>query len=123
MYPRAHNTMMEIYAGHRVGAELSWRIGSDLKARVQGGHHYGRDRGIPVAHKDSRFVYIDVRKMHWATVGNIAFQGFASPFKAKECKSIVRALFSNHCRWADILVVRGRCFSSLPGRFSSNRVL
>ena len=123
VYRRAHDTMMEIHEGHSLGTELSWRIGSDLKGRVQGGHHSGRDRTIPGAHKDSRFVYIDVRKMHWATFGNIAFQGFAWPFEAKKCKSIVRALFSNHCRWADILVVRGRCFSSQPGRFSSNRVL
>ena len=68
-------------------------------------------------------MYIDVRKMCWATVGNIAFQGFAWPFEAKKCKSIARTLFTNHCRWPDILVVRGRCFTSQPGRFSSNRIL
>ena len=123
VYRCAHDTMMEIYDGQRLGIELSWRTGSDLRGRIKGGHHYGKDRGIPAAHKDTRFVYIGVRKMHWATVGNIAFQGFAWPFEAKKCKSIVRALFSNHCRWADVLVARGRCFSSRPGRFASNRIL
>ena len=124
VYRCAHDTMMEVYdVRRRFGKQLSWRIGSDLKGRIKDGHHHGKDRGIPVAHRDARFVYSDVCKMHWATVGDIAFQGFVWPFEAKQCKSIVRALFSKRCRCAVVLVVRGRCFSSQFGRFASNMIL
>ena len=118
VYFCAHDTMLEIYD---IG--LPWLNGGDSKARIKGGHHYGIGHDIPAEHKDTRLVYIDVRKVFWATVGNIAFQGFAWPFEAKKCKSIVRALFSNHCRWADVLVVRGRNFRSRPGRYPRDRIL
>ena len=37
VHRRAHDTMMDIYDGQRLGTELSWRIGGDLKGRVPGG--------------------------------------------------------------------------------------
>ena len=45
------------------------------------------------------------------------------PGMLEKAKSIVRALFSNHCGWADVLVVRGGCFSSHEVCFRANRVL
>ena len=41
----------------------------------------------------------------------------------REAKGIVRTLFTNHCNWADVLVVRGRCFSTNKVCFRANRVL
>ena len=41
----------------------------------------------------------------------------------KEAKGIARTLFINHCNWVDVLIVRGRCFSSNKVCFRANRVL
>ena len=53
----------------------------------------------------------------------VAFHSFAWPRNVKEVKGIVRTLLINHCNWADVLVVRGRRFSSNKVCFRANRVL
>ena len=111
-----HKTIVDCYEGRR-----SKTYGASIV--VTGGHHYG----TPCAHSpqlsSARIVYIDVRKVHWATIGGVAFQGSAWPRIAKKCKSIVRTLFANHCQWADVLVVRGRCFCSHSSCHAGNRIL
>lgn len=85
------------------------------------GHHCG----VPCACSPKRnrvwMVRTDVMTIRWATIGGVAFHGFAWPRAATECKSIVRALFANHFQWADVFVVRGRCFCSHRGRHAGNR--
>lgn len=70
-----------------------------------------------------QIVHLDVRKVRWCTVGSVAFQGFAWPHVAREAESIMRTLFNNLCQWADVLIVRGRCFGWQRSRFAANRVL
>ena len=40
-----------------------------------------------------------------------------------KAKSIVRTLFANHCVWADVLIVRERCFDSHRNCFRANIAL
>ena len=53
----------------------------------------------------------------------MAFHLFVWPRNSRDVRSLVRTLFINHCKWADVLVVRGRCFCSHKSCFRSNRVL
>ena len=53
----------------------------------------------------------------------MAFHSFSWPRNTREAKGIARTLFTNHCKWADVLIVRGRCFSSHKACFRANRAL
>ena len=82
--------------------------------KVHGGTHVGKDcncHGIPSALLSRvRIVYVDVRKARWCSVGSVAFHSSAWPtLDVKVATSIARTLWINHCSWADVLVVRGRC--------------
>ena len=48
---------------------------------------------------------------------------FKWPTDVRKAKSVVRTLFANHCDWADVLIVRGRCFRSHKSYFKATRVL
>ena len=96
--------------------------------RGDGGHHVGKHcqyHGIaPQLPSHVRIVYIDVRKIKWCSVGSVAFHSFAWPtFDVRKAESIARTLWTNHCQWADVLVVRGRCWYSNNSYFGCNRVL
>lgn len=71
----------------------------------------------------ARIVYIDVRKVHWCSVGDVSFRSFVRPRIAREARSIMRTVFTSQCGWADVLVVRGRCFCSHKSCHAANRVL
>ena len=97
--------------------------------RVRNGHHEGRSYFAfgfaynPPFPKRARIVYIDIRKLRWCSVDSVAFHSFVWPRNVKEAKGIVRTLFLNHCNWVDVLIVRGRCFSSYGVCFRANRAL
>lgn len=68
-------------------------------------------------------MYIDVHKVKLCSVDGVAFHSFIWPtFDVRKVKSIARTLWINYCQWADILIIRGRCWSSLNNFFRSNRV-
>ena len=96
--------------------------------RVWGGHHEGNNYFAPGCTSDPslpsycRIVYIATRKLRWCSVDSVAFHSFVWPKNVKEAKGIARTLFTNHCDWVDVLIVRGRCFSSSKVSFRANRV-
>ena len=53
----------------------------------------------------------------------MAFHSFVWPRSPTQAKSIVRILCANHCNWADVLIVRGRCFSDHHACFRADGVL
>ena len=69
------------------------------------------------------YIYIDTNKFHWCSIGSVAFHSFAWPQNVGQAKRIVPTLFANHCDWADVLIVRGRCFGDHRNCFRANRVL
>lgn len=77
--------------------------------QVRNGHNSGGCIGIGLA-SNGRLVYIDIRKVRRCSAKGTAFHGFVWPRIARGVKSIMRILFINHCQWADVLIVRGRCF-------------
>ena len=96
--------------------------------RFSGGHHSGRDSRCPAYPGNQvlaslpdnvRIVSLDVCKVHWCSVCGVAIHSLAWPRIARAAKVIRRTLFTNHCSWADVLVVHSRC-SCCHG---SNRVL
>ena len=112
---------------HNLGGRKTNTFGSAL--RVVDAHHQGRNYNAPgCIYKPPlpshvRIVYIDTRKLRWCTVDSVAFHSFTWPRNAKQARSIARTLYTNHCNWADVLIVRGRCFSTNNVCFRSNRVL
>ena len=115
---------IEIYIrnleGRRTGVETA-------VMRVIGGHHVSNNcqfLGVaPQLPSHVRIVYMDVRKVHWCSVGSIISHSFAWPtFDAKKVKSIARTLWTNHCHWVDVLVIHGRCWCSNNCCLRSNRV-
>ena len=54
--------------------------------------------GRPSLPSHARIVYIDVRKIRWCSVDNVAFHSFPWPRNTKEAKCIVRTLFITCCR-------------------------
>ena len=97
--------------------------------RVGNGHHEGRGYFAPACAYNPPFpnyvrtVYIDICKLRWCSVGSAVFHSFVWPRNVKEAKGIVRTLFTNHCNWVDVFIVRGRCYSSSKVCFRANRVL
>ena len=96
--------------------------------RVHAGQHVGKNchyHGVPPPLPSYvRIVYIDVRRVRWCSVGSVPFHSFARPtFDVKKAKSIARTIWINHCGWANVLVIRGRCWCSQRSYFRSNRVL
>ena len=97
--------------------------------RVKNGHHQGRDYYAPGCIEKPpfpnycRIVYIDACKLRWCSVDSAAFHSFVWPRNVKEAKGIARTLFIDHCNWADVLILRGRCFSSNKVCLRANRVL
>ena len=98
-------------------------------AYVRNTHHQGRNYCAPGCNLNRplpghvRIVYLDAKKFRWGSVDNVASHSFAWPRNVREAKGIVRTLFTNHCNWADVLVVRCRCFSTSKVYFRANRVL
>ena len=95
---------------------------------IKDGHHVGKYDLSQVCHGvslpvNSRVVYLDTRRIRWCSIDSVAFQSFAWPRTARGAKSIVRALLSNHCKWSDTLIVRGRCFGVHKSCWSANRAL
>ena len=82
--------------------------------RVHAVHHVGMNchcHGVPPPLPSYvRIVYIDVRMVRWCSVGSVPFHSFAWPtFEPKKAEAIARTMLINHCGWANVLVVRGRC--------------
>ena len=102
-------------------------LGSSMK--VSGAHDVGRNYHAPGCMYNPplprivRIVYDDVRKVNWCSICSVACHSFSWPRKVREAKGIARTLFSNRCNWADVLVVRGRCFGSRDVCFRPNRAL
>ena len=96
---------------------------------ITGGHHYGMSCHVPhggfppLLFGDGHVVYFVVRKVRWCSVHSVAVHSFVWPREAREAKSIARTLFTNHGGWADVLVVRGRCFCSHGSCLAASRVL
>lgn len=97
--------------------------------RVKNAHHEGRGYCAPGCIDDPpfpkhrRIVCIDICKLRWCSVDSVAFHSFAWPCNVKEAKGIACTLFINPCNLADVLIVRGRCFSSNKVCFRANRAL
>lgn len=96
--------------------------------KVFGDHRVGGNRnyhGVPFPlFCCVRVVYIDVREVRWCSVGSVAFHSFAWPtFDVRTANSIVCTIWTDHRGWANVLVVRGRCWRSHGDYFRSNRVL
>ena len=97
--------------------------------RVKGGHHEGRNYFAPGCKHNPplpcycRIVYIDTCKLSWCSVDSVAFHSFVWLRNVGKAKGIARTLFTNHCDWACVLIVRGRCFSSSKVCFRANRAL
>ena len=97
--------------------------------RVKGGHHEGRNefaRGCshePPLPKYCRIVEIDTCKFPWCSVDSAAFHSSVWPRNVKKAEGIARTLFTNQCDWVDVLIVRGRCFSSNKVSFRANSAL
>ena len=98
--------------------------------RVKNVHHEGRNYFAPGCiynpplPRHVRIDDLDTCNFKWCSVDSVAFHSFAWPRNAREAKSIARTLFTNHCNWADVLIVRGRCFSTSSQLcFRANRVL
>ena len=102
----AHASIVKVYAGHHVGRDC---------------HYHGVPPPLP---SYVRIVYIDVRNVCWCSVGSVPFHSFAWPtFDVRKAKSIARTIWTNHCGWASVLVIRGRCWCSQKNWFRSNCVL
>ena len=112
---------------HNLGGRKSNTWCSTL--RVKNAHHQGRSYFAPGCNsnpplpKHCRIVYIDTCKLRGCSIDSVAFHSFVWPRNVKEAKGIARTLFTNHCNWADVLVVRGRCFSSNKVCLRANRAL
>ena len=125
-----------------VGEVVRWRSGTfvhNLEGRcsnavrssmqIKDGHHYGMNCHIPHSGESPLLpstvhaAYLYVRKIRWCSAHSVAFHSFAWPRKAKEAKPIARTLFTNHCSWAGVLVVRGRCFCSHGSCLAASRAL
>ena len=97
--------------------------------RVKGGHPEGRNYCALGCTSDlplrsyCRIVYLDTCKLRWCSIDSVAFHAFVWPRDVKEAKGIARTLFTNHCGLLDVLVVRGRCFSSNKFCYRANMVL
>ena len=97
--------------------------------RVRGCHHEGNNHFAHGCNVDPpfldicRIVYIDICKLNWCSLDMVSFHSFAWPRNVGKAKRIVRALFSNHCNWVGVLIMRGRCFSSQEICFRANRTL
>ena len=89
-----HGSIVRVEGGHNVGMGCH-RLGSCGCLRFP---HY------------CRIVYIDTRKLKWCSIENVVFHSFKWPKDRRKAKRIARTLFANHCDWADVLIVRGRCF-------------
>ena len=96
---------------------------------VKNGHHVGKNYYAPGCTynpplpQHCRSVCIDACKLRWRSVDSVAFHSFAWPRNVKEAKRIARTLYTNHCDWVDVLIVRGRCFCDHSACFRANRVL
>ena len=111
--------------------KLGGRVTNTLLSvvRVPNGRHEGQHYFTPGCISDPplpshcRIVCIDIRKLRWCSVDSVAFHWFVWPTSGREVKSIARTLYANHCDWADVLIVRGRCFRSSKVGLWANRAL
>ena len=112
---------------YNLGGRVTNTYGSAV--RVPHGHHEGKNcfapgsTSRPPLPSHCRIVYIDTRKLKWCSVDSVAFHSFVWPTIVRKAKSIARTLYANHCNWADVLIVRGRCFRSNKVSLRANRVL
>lgn len=111
----------------RVIRNLENRVPNTRRAAmgIKDGHHHGRTSFlVPLSLPSNvRIVYIDIRKVRSCSFDSAAFHSFAWPRSSRGAKSSARTLFSNHCKWVDILIVRGRCFGRHRSCLAANRVL
>ena len=104
--------------------------GAAMRIR-KGGHHQGMNllkSGAKLSLPSHvRLVYLDTRKIRRCSYNSVASHSFAWPSgpgrSAKRAKAIVRTLMTNHCKWFDVLIVRGRCFSKRKYNFHVDRIL
>ena len=112
---------------YNLGGRVTNTYGSAV--RVPHGHHEGNNCFAPGSTfrpplpSHCRIVYIDIRKLKWCSVDSVTFHSFVWPTIVRKAKSIARTLYANHCNWADVLIVRGRCFRSNRVSLRANRVL
>ena len=97
--------------------------------RVRGGHHEGKNCVAPGCVDDPfflqycRIVDIDMRKLRWCSVDSVVVHSSKWPKDVRKAKSIVRTLVANHCDWAGVLIVCGRCFGFHLSYDKANRTL
>ena len=95
--------------------------------RVQHGQHIGQNycyHGLPPPSLSwVRVVYVDACNIERCSVDNVSFHVFAWPtLDVRKTQPIARTLWTNPCKWADVLIVRGRCWPSRKDYFRSNGV-
>ena len=111
---------IHIVEGRQVGS-----YGATL--RIFDVHHVGEHFRVPgcsckpplLSHV--HIAYIDTCLLRRCSVDNVVFQSFVWPSSTKEAKGIARTLIINRFNLVDVLVVRGRCFSSQNVCFRANR--
>ena len=112
---------------HNLEGRMITTSGSAI--RMDDAHHFGKNyhaqecRLNPPLPSHVRMVYIDARRFRWCSVGSAAFHSFAWPRGTREARGIARTLFTNHCGWAGVLIVRGRCFGPIKYCLTANRIL
>lgn len=93
-------------------------------AHNQGVDCHRSDRKLPLPlPSHARIVYLDDRKITWCSFDSAAFHSCVWPRSGRMAKSIVRAMRTNHCKWMDILAIRGRCFGGRKVCAKSNQIL
>ena len=115
---------------HDTGGRRRDTGGAALRIR-KGGHHQGgnfRRPGCKLLLPDHvRLGYLDTREIRWCSYSSVVFHSFAWPVglvtDIKEAKATARTLSTNHCKWSDVLVLRGRCFGRKKKDFYVNRAL
>lgn len=101
---------------HNLEGRMVKTTGSTLQ--IDDAHHYGKNchssscKVVNPLPSHVRIVYIDTRKFRWCSVDSVAFHSSAWPRSTREARGITRTLFTNHCNWVGMLIVRGRCFGS-----------
>lgn len=111
---------------HNIDGRRTDTLGSVVRMRMYSHNHgmdcyrFGRTLPLPLP-SHCRIVCLDVRNVRRCSVTSVALHLFVWPRHAREAKKIVRTLCANHCKWTDVLVVRGWCVSTYthgnsPGR-------
>ena len=70
-----------------------------------------------------RIAYIDTRKLTWCSANSVVFHSFTWSRDTKQTRGTARTLFTNHCDWTDVLIVRDPYFNSSKIWFTTNKIL